>query len=855
MKKLLSKATAILMSAMMIFTALPFGALTGYASVTTADVTTAMNYYAYNVYQSGRYWDGGDINTSYASKQCNYSVCTCNTYQGASQCHGFALYLGYLLTGSAPKGSLSTYANGRTSGSWTCYTLSALGFSGLASVGLQPGDIVRAAYDSSYANGHTAVVWKIEGGRVYFAECWGDKHCKLNWGGFNYSSYSLSAICSRYSYVAIWRNSAVIPSDTATQPIVCEHTYLSAGDAAHPHAVFMKCTKCGDTYYTGENTVNADCACCQGIHSWDYLYEAAHPHAEVQSCTGCGVRNYTGNTDYDPECSVCTGVPYGLSVKYSGTELLSLGSLAKFSLSASNATAVYLDIYKNGILYTTLETASGEAYYRINEAGIYSARLRAVNANGENTSDMTVNFTADAHVSRVEVSDEEIIISYSDPLTRSAAEKFCAERKGELTDFGADGFVMRLSVSDTYGTVSGDTKYQLLTGVFSWNEANAIAEASGGVLGTVLSGSDSAAIASLMVESGTESAWLGASDSETEGVWLWNDGSKPVYTNWSLAHSDTVNTYANWLCAYRSGQWCETVLCGQTDGFIIEYSTDFTYTILDDLTARIDRFSAHLADGVCDVVIPDSIDGYTVSTVGSDAFCEREVGHVTLPGYLYEIEPGALDGADGILCPRDGTTRMILEGQGVDFEFAFPFTDVAKGKWYESAVRYCYGNRLVEGTSETTFEPSAEMTRAMFVTVLCSMEGVDRSLYTDSSFADVFEGKWYASSVEWAYQNGLAAGDAGNFDPSGKLSRQQLATFMYAYAKFKGEDVEALACSEQLTDYTDSEQISGWAVTPMTWAVARGILSGTTDSTLSPDEIATRAQVAQISMKFEMSYE
>ena len=63
------------------------------ATLTTADVTTAMNYYAYNVYQSGRYWDGGNINISHSSAQCNYRVCTCNTYQGASQCHGFALYL------------------------------------------------------------------------------------------------------------------------------------------------------------------------------------------------------------------------------------------------------------------------------------------------------------------------------------------------------------------------------------------------------------------------------------------------------------------------------------------------------------------------------------------------------------------------------------------------------------------------------------------------------------------------------------------------------------------------------------------------------------------------------------------
>lgn len=847
MKNLFKKAIALITLISMLTAGL---VLPSNATLTTADVTTAMNYYAYNVYQSGRYWDGGNINVSYATAQCNYRVCTCNTYQGASQCHGFALYLSYLLTGSAPKGTLSSYKNGLKSGSWTCYTLSALGYSGLSQVGLQPGDIVRAATDSSYKNGHTAVVWKIENGRVYFAECWGDRHCKLNWGGFNYYSYSLSAICSRYSYVAIWRNGSIVPSDSTTPPIVCQHNYLQGSDASHPHAVFMKCSKCAETYYTGENTKRDDCPCCQGVHTWDYLYESVHPHAEMQSCIGCGVQSYTGNAHFDPECAVCTGVPYNLSVNTDKNEL-KLGQLVSFDLSVSNADERYLEIYKNGILHATLDvTEVTDVNYRTNEAGIYSARLRAVNANGENTSDMSLPFVADADVVGAEQTGGVLTVKYSDPVTRDVAEEFCRARGGELADFGADGFSLRLDVSEAPEIMSGDVRYILYSGAFSWTEAHSIAQALGGTLATVLSDADSAAISTLMTGAGADSAWLGASDTLSEGDWFWTNSSPLDYVNWNLAHSDTVNTYANWLCTYRNGQWCEEVLQGRVGGFILEESTDFTYTLLSDGSARIDRFSAHTGAGACDVVIPDELDGFAVSALGADIFTGREIARVTLPGFLSEIEGGALDAAAELLCPRDGTTRMILDGGGVAYKFAFPFTDVARGKWYEDAVRYCYGNGLIEGTSSVTFDPSAEMTRAMFVTVLCSMAGADRSQYPGSSFADVAEGKWYASSVEWAYRNGLAAGDAGNFNPSGKLSRQELATFMFSYARFIGEDVDTLASSTDLANYTDVGEISSWAELPMTWAVARGILSGTTTSTLSPTNVSTRAQVAQICMKF-----
>ena len=290
-----------------------------------------------------------------------------------------------------------------------------------------------------------------------------------------------------------------------------------------------------------------------------------------------------------------------------------------------------------------------------------------------------------------------------------------------------------------------------------------------------------------------------------------------------------------------------------TDGFIVEESCDFKYSLTDEGKIIIDRWSAHTGEKPLDVTIPESIDGYPVAGIASGAFEGRAVARLTLPAYLEEIGAGALDGVAEIICQRQGSSRMILEDGGIPFKFAIPFTDVAGGKWYEDAVRYCYGNSLIEGTSLTTFDPSAEMTRAMFVTVLCSMSGADRSHYTGSSFADVAEGKWYASSVEWAYQNGLAAGDAGNFNPSGRLSRQELATFMFAYARFIGEDVDSLADAAWLTNYSDTADVSTWAFTPMAWAVARGILSGTTTSTLSPKDVSTRAQVAQITMKFTMN--
>ena len=178
-----------------------------------------------------------------------------------------------------------------------------------------------------------------------------------------------------------------------------------------------------------------------------------------------------------------------------------------------------------------------------------------------------------------------------------------------------------------------------------------------------------------------------------------------------------------------------------------------------------------------------------------------------------------------------------------------PFDDVADGKWYTDAVVYCYQNGYMAGVSEREFGYKKTMDRRMFATILASIDGADISSYTASSFADVEEGRWYSCAVEWAYQNGYASGVGCDADEAplfgGKLpvTREQLALFFYTYSANKDYDVSKKA---DLSGYTDLEQLHSWALDAMSWAVACDIVSGTSDTTLSPRDSATRATVAVI---------
>lgn len=159
------------------------------------------------------------------------------------------------------------------------------------------------------------------------------------------------------------------------------------------------------------------------------------------------------------------------------------------------------------------------------------------------------------------------------------------------------------------------------------------------------------------------------------------------------------------------------------------------------------------------------------------------------------------------------------------------FTDVPAGSWYEDAVNYVSEKGLMNGTSKNGFSPNATTTRGMIVTILARVEGVN----TNGT-------SWYAAGQKWAMDNGISDGT----NMPGVITREQLATILYRYAKQKGYDVSKSAA---LTGFSDADKVSGYAAEAMQWAVAEGLLQGS-NGKLNPQGSATRAQVATILMRF-----
>lgn len=192
----------------------------------------------------------------------------------------------------------------------------------------------------------------------------------------------------------------------------------------------------------------------------------------------------------------------------------------------------------------------------------------------------------------------------------------------------------------------------------------------------------------------------------------------------------------------------------------------------------------------------------------------------------------------------------------------YAFRDMpAPTDWAHEGLDYCIYHGYIAGTSASAVAPNGVCTRAQLVSILYRIQGEPTTVagYELAKlrvpFDDVPRGQWYTDAIWWAKLMGVVSGtSATTFDPSGEITREQLAVILYNYTQQFAPG--SLTATGSLAGFPDAGSVSSWARTEMAWAVGNGLISGTGSggvAYLSPQGSATRAQVAAILMRFEQA--
>lgn len=171
------------------------------------------------------------------------------------------------------------------------------------------------------------------------------------------------------------------------------------------------------------------------------------------------------------------------------------------------------------------------------------------------------------------------------------------------------------------------------------------------------------------------------------------------------------------------------------------------------------------------------------------------------------------------------------------------FTDVTATDWYYDAVNYVNECKAMNGVGDNLFEPNNKMTRAMVVTVLARLANAKTDVLVTSSFEDVSFDTWYGLSVEWAKQNGIVNGvSETKFEPDTEITREQMCVMISNYLDYKNLSTP----NTPKDKFADEDSISKWAYEAVQRLQYAGIVNGKDDNMFEPQGGATRAEFAQI---------
>ena len=175
--------------------------------------------------------------------------------------------------------------------------------------------------------------------------------------------------------------------------------------------------------------------------------------------------------------------------------------------------------------------------------------------------------------------------------------------------------------------------------------------------------------------------------------------------------------------------------------------------------------------------------------------------------------------------------------------------DVSLGEWYHGAIDYVVDRGVMEADSDLMFQPDQTASRWDIVAAIYRANGRPQTALTvdELPLNDVSSHAKYAKELCWAYENGIVSGRTdGAFYGTAGVTRQELALMLYRCAKLNGKD----SAEGSFSSFPDAGKVEAWAADAMRWAVGAGLIKGNASGMLAPGDGVTRAETAQILMRF-----
>lgn len=211
-------------------------------------------------------------------------------------------------------------------------------------------------------------------------------------------------------------------------------------------------------------------------------------------------------------------------------------------------------------------------------------------------------------------------------------------------------------------------------------------------------------------------------------------------------------------------------------------------------------------------------------------------------------------------CWHDGEWKVIngipvKKCVGCGYELKLPFKDLRGYEIYFDYITYTsIYNSFIAGTNPpeyTEFSPRNSITRAMLIAIIYRMAGnpyENANPHTVNPFTDINANAYYYDAACWALDKGIT--NQLTFKPNDKVTREQTARFLFAYAESENLLGDNRYKDVDLSEYPDCKNVHSWAVEPLKWANYNDMITGTQQGYINPQGSTQRIHASRILFGF-----
>ncbi|MGQ7886027.1 S-layer homology domain-containing protein [Paenibacillus sp. WC2504] len=212
------------------------------------------------------------------------------------------------------------------------------------------------------------------------------------------------------------------------------------------------------------------------------------------------------------------------------------------------------------------------------------------------------------------------------------------------------------------------------------------------------------------------------------------------------------------------------------------------------------------------------------------------VWYIDHAGEVLAVPSGKYEASTGTVTFR--TTHFSTFAVGYQQK---SFADLSTVEWARKPIEVMASKGIISGTSDTSFQPAANISRADFMMLLTKTFDFNADVTTN--FRDVHPIDYYYEAVGIAKQLGLAEGQGdGAFNPNEQISRQDMMVLL-ARAMGAASIQVAKGVASDLEAFSDKSYVASYAVNDIAALIKSGFVEGS-GNRLNPTGYATRAEAA-----------